>query len=149
MARKKKKFVHNNDRSTWQNEAKEQPYLMPGTVEYQEYQEDLKMHDPFRPDDEWHNEQEQQNENHSEILMAKAEESQKVDNGKRKYMNYMAKEARFKTAKSVAEKAAAKTESTEDDEKVKRMRFKDTESLAYNDGVTPDDYIQEAVDEFV
>lgn len=50
----------NNEKSTWENTAKEQPYLMPGTETYEEYEHDLKEHDPFRPDDEFHKNEEEE-----------------------------------------------------------------------------------------
>lgn len=149
MARKKRKFIPNNDKSTWENTAKEQPYLMPGTVEYQEYQEDLQAHDPFRPDDEWHDKQEEKNEEHPRVMAQKQVNPSTPGASKRKYMNYIAKQVQFDALKAKAKREAAKTEDKSDDKRAAGLTFDKTEDLVYNEGVTPDEYLPKALTKYM
>lgn len=147
--RRKRRYGNNNEKATWENTAKEQPYLMPGTAEYVEYQEDLKDHDPFRPNDEWHDKLEQKTEDHSLRLMQKAEEAKRPDVKKRKYTSQIMKEAQFAQVKKAAKSMAEHTETKADDRKAARMDVEDTEDLVYNDGVTSDDYLPKALSKYM
>lgn len=151
MAEKKKgrkKYKPNNDKATWENTAKEQPYLMPGTVEYQEYQDDLMTHDPFKPDDEWHEDREDENEDYRPAMTEKFQSNNGAPVPQRKHMNLIAKQAMFNVAKSTAVEKASRTKSKKDDKIAAGMDLGDVESLTYNDGVTPDDYVEEVLEEY-
>lgn len=137
----KKRIFHNNEKQTRQNTAKEQPYLMPGTEEYEERQEDLRMHDPFRPDDAWHDKKEQENEEYAERLAVKASEQKERKTSDRKYTWQMGKRDQFLEGKEAAIAQAQLTESLEDDKRAERMLPKGVEDIVYNDGVAEDDYV--------
>lgn len=150
MARgKKKKMLFNNERSTRENTAKEQPYLMPGTEPYEEYQSDLQMHDPFKPDDKWHDDLEADNAAHAAELQAQEQVRHGLDKvqGKRNYQKQISKTTQFKKVKAAAISNAALTETLDDDKRASGMRLKDVESLVYDNGVTQDDFEKEALDE--
>lgn len=147
--KKNRKLLHNNDTSTWSNTAKEQPYLMPGTSTYEEYQEDLQMHDPFRPDDDWHEKQEIKNEDHSQILMEKAEEQKYPPVVKLKATREIAKMSQFKEVKRDAIEIAKETEDEKDDSIAEHMRLKDLDNVVYNDGVTVDEFLPKALSKYM
>lgn len=151
MAKKsKKRVLYNNEKSTRENTAKEQPYLMPGTAEYEEYQADLKMHDPFRPDDDFHNDLEEVNESHTDVIKQKNDASDGVDTsvGKRSYSKRIMKETQFTRLKSDAATLADKTETPEDDKRVARAGPDFVEDLVYDDGVTQDEFEPRALSKF-
>lgn len=149
--RKKKQVLYNNDKATWENTAKEQPYLMPGTESYEEYQEDLQMRDPFKPDDEWHNKKEKENAERVVKSTKKYETANKQPNkheGIRNYNRHMAKEAQFQDVKRQAIKNAKKTETEKDDKKVQRAMPKDLDKLVYDNGVTEDEFLPKALKKY-
>lgn len=145
MAKKKKKqILFNHEKSTWENTAKEQPYLMPGTAEYEERCEDLQEHDPFRPDDVWHEKEEEENAEHAEELRVQ-NGRQSVSEVQRKYLRYMSKEMQAKAAKSAVLAAVEATETLDDDRRAKRALPKELEALEHDDSVTEDDYLPKAL----
>lgn len=150
MAKKKRQVLPNHEKSTRENTAKEQPYLMPGTAEYEEYQSDLKMHDPFRPDDSFHDNLEKVNENHTDAIEQRNDASDGVDTsiGKRSYSKRIMKEVQFSRLKSDAAALADKTETPEDDKKVARAGPDFVEDLVYDDGVTQDEFEPKALSKF-
>lgn len=140
MAKKwKAKTLHNNEKSTWENTSKEQISLMPGTSEYEEYVSDLKMHDPFKPDDSFHEQQEEHNESIPVVL--KDRSGGKNDTTKYKYNRQMQKDAQFKTVKSTLITKAKRTPSKDDDELAERLERKSLEDLVYDDGVDADEFL--------
>ena len=56
--------------------------------------------------------------------------------------------AMFGVAKSTAVEKASRTKSKKDDKIAAGMDLGDVESLTYNDGVTPDDYVEEVLEEY-
>ena len=141
-----KRRKSNIDVDTWQDDAKEQPYLMPGTKEYEEYQRDLKEHDPFKEDDLAHIKFEEHNEAHSELLREKTKESITEPTSKRKYRNVMAKTTQVRELRKEAMERALKTETKVDDEKAKSRRLPEgVDKIIQNDGVTQDEFIPKAL----
>lgn len=150
MARKKKRqALYNNEKATWENTAKEQPYLMPGTEEYEERQEDLSLHDPFRPDDSWHEKQEEQNEHHGEALREKADEMRRPEESKRKYRQQMSKMVQYEAARKAAAEATLQTQTQADDMAVREMRLKDLHDVVYDDSVTEDEFVPKVLSKYV
>lgn len=148
MAKKELKYAYNHEKSTHENTAKEQPYLMPGTPEYEEYQRDLKEH--IKQDDEWHDKLEDHNENHSERLQNRNDESDGLDTNqsKREYQKHIAKESQFGKVKADAVSAALLTKTPDDDERARKAKLKDLEDLIYDNGVTQDNFEQQALLEY-
>lgn len=142
---KKQMGIPNHVKQTWQNTAKEQPYLMPGTCEYEEYQEDLKEHNPFKPDDEVHVALEEKNAEHVPEMRKKEVVPEPRQEGKNNYRRHIMKETQFREVKRQAIKQAKKTETLEDDKKAKRAMPKDLENLVYDNGVTQDDFLPKAL----
>lgn len=150
MARKKNVKLDTSGSDTHQNTAKEQPYLMPGTSEYRERCEDLQMHDPFKPDDEFHKKLEEHNENHTENIAVKNKSSDSFGKnmGKRGYAHRMAKLSEAKSVMSAAMSRAERTESKDDDNRVKRRGDDLMEKLSYDEGVTDDEMLPKALRKF-
>lgn len=149
MAKKKRRRVnHNNEKATWENTSKEQPYLMPGTSAYDEYTSDLKEHNPFRPDDKWHDEREDDVEEYGEALAKKAAGAINPTTSRRKSILQQQKLGLFRNVKRRAVDMASKTEDTNDDKAAKRMLPDDLEDLIYNDGVAQDDFVPESLTDF-
>lgn len=148
-SRIRRRASSNNVKDTWQNTAKEQPYLMPGTSTYEERQEDLQLHDPFRPDDDFHQKLEKENAGHSVELAEKGNKAHEHQGGKHNYQQYIRKEAKFAGVKSAAEDAARRTETVLDDRSVQRMSPDGLENLEYNNGVSEDDYLPKALQKYL
>ena len=143
--RKKKK------KAVWENTAKEQPYLMPGTPEYEELQEDLKLHDPFRPDDEFHAELEARNEDHPEDL-EEGNEARAAENnggGKHNYEVSIRKHTQFDKLKKEAEAAAVATKTLADDARAHRLTPEQVEAMVYDNGVTESEYVPRAIRKYI
>lgn len=141
--------LHNNMKDKWVNDAKEQPYLMPGTSEYKERQEDLQMHDPFRPDDAWHDKLEESNEDLQEALMLKADRHKEQSTQKIKTRRQAIKASEFEAVKHAAIAEAAKTDTKEDDKRAAGMRQHDLDSLVYDNGVTEEEYLPKALSKYM
>lgn len=120
---------------------------MPGTAEYEERCEDLQEHDPFRPDDVWHEKEEQENAEHAEELRQKSAENI-LPEGRRLYRNYMMKATQAKAAKRLVTDAVERTETLDDDRLAKRALPKELEQLNYDNGVTMDDYLPKALQKY-
>ncbi len=141
--------MSNNVHDTWQNTAKEQPYLMPGTSAYEERQEDLQLHDPFRPDDVFHDKLERENVEHSRELAEKAGKAHEHQGGTHNYQQYIRKETQYAQAKHTAEDEARRTATQSDDCRVKRMSPEGVENLEYDNGVAEDDYLPRALQKYL
>lgn len=146
-ARKRKKARPNNGRDTWQNTAKEQPYLMPGTAEYEERVEDLKMHDPFRPDDEFHKEMEEKNEDYKSDLAERHHKRDEVET--QRHIRTRAKEGMYDSVAEKLQEEAAKTETMVDDERVAKLREKSVQDVTTDYSVLPDDYAGVVMDKYL
>lgn len=139
-------------KETWEDGRKEQISLEMGSAEYIERVEDLKMHDPFRPDDERHVELEE----HNEDLVMKNQETPDEnpyaeDDGRNvlveeKLRSEREKRARHSEAVRAAIASAAITETLSDDE-LARAITTDNE-LIYDPKVRPKDYVKK-LDEYV
>lgn len=144
--------VQNTDKSKWEDTRKEQISLEMGSVEYLERVEDLKLHDPFRPDDEMHAELEERNEDLVMKRMEDLAENPFAEKEKRLYeiemRRNLEREKRSLHAKAVrtAIASAAITETLADDQ-LARAITTDNE-LLYDPTVKPKDYV-EKLDEFV
>lgn len=145
--RRRKKARPNNMQDTWQNTAKEQPYLMPGTAEYEERIEDLKMHDPFRPDDEFHQELEERNEDLPQDIALRQPKKDNVM-AERK-LRERVKDSMYDSIAEKLQNEAAKTETMVDDERVAKLRQKDLEGYVSDNTVLPDDYTGTVMDKYL
>lgn len=141
----KRKLRSNNRRVDWENDAKEQISLAMGSAEYKEYQEDLRMHDPFRPDDDWHDKLEEQNAEYSKPKPVKNAN----DTGKNKFIREQRKRAVFNDTKDAVIKAAAKTETKEDDKCAKSMKLKDMDEIIFDDGADEEDYMSRTMSKYL
>ena len=138
-------YGNNNEKQTWQDESKEQISLAMGTPEYREYQEDLMEHDPFRPNDEWHEELEQSYDELVDDRREQSEEHLAPDVKRRKYSAQLKKTLLFEDVKRKAMQAAQQTETLADDKEAAKLDVEDTEGLVYNDGVTGEDYVNKTL----
>lgn len=127
---------YNHMRDTWDNDSRNQTSLALGSDTYDDYIEDLQENDPGKPDDEMHVELEEHNENLAEKLAERATKSDVTM--KKKIVWQMAKQAEAKRVHTQAVRRALSTPSTEDDAKLKQLEK--SNSLIYDDGVTPDNY---------
>lgn len=150
MAKKDKKnkgimnaAVPNHDKQTWENTTKEQPYLMPGTAEYEERVEDLHAHDPFRPDDKWHEKLEEHDQGHRDRISVR--NPKREEEGRRNYRLQTAKKTQFGSVKSAAIEQAKQTPQLDDDEEAKKMKPKSLDSLVYDNGVVPDEFLPKSL----
>lgn len=122
----------NHMKSTWEDDARNQTSLEMGTPAYEEYVEDLQEHDPFRPDDEMHEDLEQYNELIAEKIREKTEKNRGHDPfEKQKVRAEMRKREMVRQEYRRLEKAVKETPTTEDDEKLKRL---DVNSFIHSDG---------------
>lgn len=134
----KRKVLRNNGPSTWQNTDREQPYLMPGTAEYEERVADLKEHSPAAPDDEFHEALEERNEDVPEDM--KARQPQEDNYGKERRYRERVKEGMYESVSERLQREAAMTETTADDELAAALRPKDLKDYTTDPTVLPDDY---------
>lgn len=148
MAKIKKKVNHNNERSTWENTAKEQPYLMPGTAEYEEYKDDLQEHDPFRPDDAWHSKQEEICENHSENLVKKAEKAIECMPIRQKVIKQRQKTDEINKVRHEINDKCEANATKKDGKKTAKVVPDDLDNLIYDDGVTEDAFLPKALTKY-
>lgn len=142
MARKKRRRVgFNNMKDNWTNDTKDQMHLTPGSPEYAEYVEDLKEHDPFRPDDPMHEKLESYNADLVEKLAEKAyPQADPVD--QRKARLQAQKRAKQAAVHAKAVRAALQTPDKQDDVRAKELVSEDP--LVYDDSVLSDEYEQKA-----
>lgn len=147
MAKKQKARPTGTRQDNWQNTAKEQPYLMPGTETYEEYESDLQLHDPFRPDDVVHDKLEQHNEDIVEARTEAGWEPHRELNVPRwKARNKMFKATQIGELREQAVEQAALTDDPEDDEKAKSKRLPaGVRELVENDGVSQDEFLPRAL----
>lgn len=145
---KRKKRLHNIDKDTWDNTAKEQPYLMPGTDEYEEYQRDLKSNDPFCPDDEMHVALEESNVQKREDREDHINDIINPVTSRRKYISESQKRAQFGIMKAEAIRKAKLTDTLADDVKAKNASIGQLDDIVYDDGITSDDFVEDALPEY-
>lgn len=146
MAKIKRKIQRNNRKTNWENDTKEQPYLIPGSAEYEEYKNDLVMHDPFRPDDVWHDELEERNE---EVTAPRKLDEADGNTSRWKSIRQQSKRVRFKEAKKETMDAAALTESKDDDKKAADMKLKDLDEIVFDDGVDSEEYMSKTLRKYI
>ena len=144
---KTKKWMHqfNNAKDTWDNDTKNQTSLDLGSDEYEEYVENLKEHNPFRPDDEMHKNLAEYNVQYAEKLAEKAAMKPEDSTDKKKVRWEMQKRAVSKQVYTNLMRKALGTPEVDDD---RRLESFDHDDLIYNDSVTSDSY-DEAMDEMV
>lgn len=143
---KRRKGNFNNIKDTRTNTAKEQPYLMPGTDEYEEYVRDLKDHDPFRPDDEFHQEMDDYNEQLPQRLLEKSQNNEDDDGKKQKARREMEKRAVHLTARAKVIREAMMTPGISDD--ILARMITDDNPVLHDDSVDADGY-EDALGDFV
>ena len=127
---------HNDMKSKWVNDERNQTSLLPGSDGYDDYIEDLADSSPLKEDDEMHVEMEKHNAELVERLEAKAAK----DDSALDHMlaNRAAKMAQAPKVYVDAMQAASRTPGQADDEAVRRMS--DDNSLIYDDSVKSDEY---------
>lgn len=132
----------------WENDAKEQLNLAPGTTEYTEYIEDLKEHNPFRSDDDMHESLEDYNENLVTKLYEKAEGQYDIDDVSIKQKNHVEglKRSMHKDVIASAALMASVTPSKDDDMRAKQLSSDN--SILHDDGVSLDEY-EDAITDYV
>lgn len=131
---RKTRVYYNSDTDTWSNDTHEQPYLMPGTQSYEAYQEQQLKDDPNQPDDEFHKNLEEDNEDYREEQVQEDKEFEKKSEvTRRKYRRYMSKEVQRKAAEKIIEDGLERDIPTRD--------FSDE---LYDDGVSGDKFVHEA-----
>lgn len=135
---KSKKWQHqfNNAKDTWDNDSKNQTSLDLGSDEYEEYVENLKEHNPFKPDDEMHKDLAEYNMRFAEKLAEKAAQPEDPTD-KKKVRWEMQKRAVSKAVYTNLLRKALGTPDVSDDE---RLRDFDEHKLVYDDSVTVDNY---------
>lgn len=127
---------HNDMKSKWVNDERNQTSLLPGSDGYDDYIEDLADSSPLKEDDEMHVEMEKHNAELVERLEAKAAK----DDSALDHMltNRAAKMAQAPKVYADAMRAASRTPGQADDEAVRQMS--DDNALIYDDSVKADDY---------
>jgi len=148
MPKKKVKIQHNNNKSTWENTAKEQIYLAPGSPEYEEYKNDLKEHDPFRSDDAFHNKLEATNSDYRAVLLQKSEQMQPSASHNKAILQQQ-KKGQFNAIRHKAQHHAEKTETTDDDQRTRSMQLDDLADIVFDDGVTSDDFSPKVLSKYL
>ena len=134
VKRKAAMYDINHQDSTWVNDAKNQTSLEMGTAAYEEYLEDLREHDPFRPDDDMHEELEMYNELIAERIREKSDLVRKADSfDKQKIRMEHRKQEKVRTERQRLEKEVKATPSKEDDRRLAAMK---TGSYIHSDGVS-------------
>lgn len=133
-----RKVSRNNDKATWENTAKEQPYLMPGTAEYEERVEDLQSHSPQQPDDEFHVVLEERNEAVPEVLQGMHPKTDQV--GTERRLRERVKEGMYESVSERLQREASLTPTTVDDELAASLRPKDLSDYTSDPTVMPDEY---------
>ena len=134
VKRKAAMYDINHQDSTWVNDAKNQTSLEMGTAAYEEYLEDLREHDPFRPDDDMHEELEMYNELIAERIREKSDLVRKADSfDKQKIRMEHRKQEKVRTEMQRLEKEVKATPSKEDDRRLAAMK---TGSYIHSDGVS-------------
>ena len=131
-----RKVYHVNSTDTWSNDDKEQLSLLPGSDGFEEYQEDLREHDPFKPEDDFHEELEEHNEDYAENMS----DRQEVD-GKGKTLRETKHQRGLKLTD--AEKAVGVVNGLTGG----HYGADDVEDEVYDTSVTSSDFIEEAVDD--
>lgn len=132
------------------NDTKEQLYLMPGTPEYEERQEDLRMHNPFKPDDDWHEQVEQVNQSHAAQMQKKRDEDKDdAPTGYSHYQHRMAKEDQYSDVKKAATEMALQTETKKDDEAAESINRRGLEDLVIDEGVSEEEYLPKALSKYM
>lgn len=144
IKKKGSKYDFNHMTSNWENDAKNQTSLEMGTSTYEEYVEDLKEHNPFRPDDEMHDEL----ESYNEIIVNKLRDRNATlkDNfAKHKARMEMAKREFYKKHYSTLEREVEATPDPEDDRRLAEFSPK---SYVVSDGITVQE-LEQTMNDFV
>lgn len=124
-------------REKWEDDAKNQTSLLPGSDGYEDYIEDLEENAVDRPDDEMHMQLEAYNEQLAEQLAEKASQDMNPDRT-RKIAWQQDKRSQIARIRSEMSVRAKQTDTKADDVMLERMDRSD--SLVYDDSVTPDSY---------
>ena len=133
-SKRKSRVYYNSDTDTWSNDANEQPYLMPGTQSYEAYVEQQKESSPSKPDDEFHQELEMDNEDYREEQVNEDKSFEKESQDmRRKSRRYMSKEVKRKEAEKIIEEGLGRD--------IPTREFSDE---LYDDGVSADKFIHES-----
>ena len=143
--KRKQRFIVFKPLDTHENDAKTQTSLQMGTVEYNEYVEDLQESNPARPDDAFPVDLESRNATLREEMVAVASGDETGDLFERKAMSESAKRDLHDEALAAAMMYAGYTESKKDDYKLSKIGIDNP--LVHDMGVSPEDY-QETLEEF-
>lgn len=128
----------------WENTAKEQISLEPGSEEYREYLDDLEAQDPLQPDDPFHQTLEERNENLVTKLYEKPKdnpEAEEDEHGllkKQPILNEAMKRAIHADAVRTAIAEAAKTQTMTDDQLARAITTDNP--VLYDPSVKVDEY---------
>lgn len=151
---RRQQMIMTNIDDKWQDTRKEQISLELGSSEYQEYVEDLKEHNPFKPEDEMH----QALEEHNEDLVTKLydkrdnpevkESDLRVSDSAAKILAREEQQKRSMHAQAVkaALASAVYTETMSDDALATAITTDNP--VLYDSSIKPDDYVQ-AIEDYV
>lgn len=134
----------NTEKSTWENTAKEQPYLMPGTEEYEERVRDLQSHK--QQDDAFHDKLEQHNES-LPVVLSDRQTKKDVEGTNRRWRERV-KEGMYASISEKLQREAAMTETLADDKMVASLKASDFEGYTSDPTVFPDEYEDLVLDDF-
>lgn len=145
-----KVMKHYGTKKNEENDAKEQISLTPGTDAYDSYEAGLQLHNPFAPDDSFHEELESANAEHAKMMDEKRLKSKNRSlTSQQQYRHRMAKEDMFREVKDTAMDMALKTETKEDDKVAAGINRKGLEGLVLDEGVTEDEYLPKALSKYM
>lgn len=143
--KRRQQFIVFKPLDTHENDAKTQTSLQMGTVEYNEYVEDLQESNPAKPDDDFHVDLEARNATLREEMAAVAAGKETGDLFERKAVNESAKRDLHDEAMAAALMYAGYTETRADDLKLSKIGIDNP--LLHDMGISPEDY-QEKLEEF-
>jgi hypothetical protein len=149
---RRRRFARNDSVDTWSDDNRTQISLEQGSDEYEEYVEDLKLQDPFRPDDDMHTELEEHN---AELVTKLYNQADKVELSaedpnegrgyiKEKIVSEAVKRSVHANAVRSALKAASKTDKISDDELAQAITTDNP--FLYNPAVAINEYDDRIVD---
>lgn len=128
------------------DERKEQPYLMPGTAEYEERKADLLLHEPFKPSDKTYEDLKKYNVDiQQEKREVRNEPEPKEKERVTRYSRQMLKRSLGAKLRNKAIKQAELTPQLDDDKRARKMPHL-MESQIYNDGLGVDEYINRGLE---
>ena len=151
---RRQQMIMTNVEDKWQDTRKEQMSLEPGSADYQEYVEDLKEHNPFKPEDEMHQALEERNEDLVTKIYDKRDNPEVKESDLRVVDSASKIKAREEQQKCSIHTQAVKaalasavyTESLSDDALANAITTDNP--VLYDSSIKPDEYIK-AVEDYV